>query len=69
GRGRWAASVPLWYQEVAGVGGGVVELVELTLDEAEVVECLDNEPLDCVMMDVVKKEPEPCLAEIAGGVK
>lgn len=43
-----------------GDGGnddGVEEVVDLTQKEVEVVECYDNEPLDCVMMRVVKQEP------------
>lgn len=31
--------------------------MDLTEKEVEVVECYDNEPLECVMMRVVKKEP------------
>lgn len=64
GRGR-AACVPAWYQELAvtrqsatGTGGGEIEeVLDLTAKEVEVVECYDNEPLDCVMMTVVKQEP------------
>lgn len=36
---------------------GIEEVVDLTEKEAEVVECLDNEPVECVMTRVVKKEP------------
>ena len=38
-------------------GDGVEEVVDLTEKEVEVVECLDNEPLDCVMTRIVKQEP------------
>ena len=38
-------------------GDGIEEVVDLTEKEVEVVECYDNEPLDCVMMRIVKQEP------------
>ncbi|CAN0419240.1 unnamed protein product, partial [Hapterophycus canaliculatus] len=36
---------------------GIEEVVDLTEKEAEVVECLDNDPVDCVMTRIIKKEP------------
>lgn len=41
----------------ADCDGGIEEVVDLAEDEADVVECYDNEPVDCVMMRVVKQEP------------
>lgn len=40
-----------------GSDDGIKEVVDLTEKEVEVVECYDNNPLDCVMMRIVKQEP------------
>ncbi|CAN0274099.1 unnamed protein product, partial [Ectocarpus sp. 8 AP-2014] len=68
GRRGHAACIPAWYQQLStaaraaheGSDGGcdtIEEMVDLTEKRAEVVECYDNEPLDCVMMRIVKQEP------------
>lgn len=68
GRRGHAECIPAWYQELStvarpaheGSDGGcdtIEEMVDLTEKRAEVVECYDNEPVDCVMMRIVKQEP------------
>lgn len=56
------ACVPAWYQALAlgpqeDGADDIEEVFDLTAREIEVVECYDNQPLECVMMRVVKQEP------------
>lgn len=75
-----SAAAPLSSHASGGDGGdgsgvdldGIEEVVDLAEDEADVVECYDDEPLDCLMMRVVKQEPgleeEVAAAEAQAGL-